>query len=259
MVIKGFKEGLRWVGWGDCKGKEEQIHGELVGRCSGTQSGRSTDTSTLKILVEWGCMDFLSVTKQWWKASAGEPCWAFYQCPLVYATALGPRRSHPLSSDASGCCGSVNVPLPRSGPLSHFTSSKWPLSWLWQGVGTQPDSVANMPGPADTHGADTTIMRGKGCLINYHGLPLPYRGGTKDRDKASHPGWWIRWLEISPNCLNLLNHVLTVGPPCWHPPPLSMMSLHPVRLKIVPTRETSSLPGLPKMCDQHPLSPCWTK
>lgn len=93
-LLKDLKSGFAaWVGWGDYKREEEQVHGELVWRnlqrCGGTQSGRNTDTSTLQILVEWGWMDFLSVTKQWCKASAGEPCWAFYQHPLVCATAQG--------------------------------------------------------------------------------------------------------------------------------------------------------------------------
>lgn len=135
-LLKDLKRGFAvWMGWGDCKGGQELVHGELVWRnlqkCSVTQSGRNTDTSTLQTLLEWGWMDgwmdFLSVTKQWWKASAGEPCWAFYHHPLVCATALGPRGSQPLSSDASGCWGSVNVQLAGSGHFSHLICSKWPL------------------------------------------------------------------------------------------------------------------------------------
>lgn len=169
-------------------------------------------------------MDFLFVTKQWRKASAGEPCWAFYQHPLVFARTLGPRGSQPLSSDASGCCESVNVQLAGSGHLSHFTCSKWPLSWVWQEVGAQPDSVAEVPGTAEMQQSWYNHNEGeKAALL----ITADYRGETKDRDKASHPGWQIRWLGISPNCLNPLNHVLTIGAPCWHPPPRNLCPWYP--------------------------------
>lgn len=85
---KDLKRGFAvWVERGHCKGEEEQVHGQLawrnLQRCGGTQSGRSTDTSTLQIPVVWAWTDSLSVTRQWWGAMLGI-------LPALCATALGP-------------------------------------------------------------------------------------------------------------------------------------------------------------------------
>lgn len=98
--------------------------------------------------------------------------------------------------------------------------------------------------------ADTTIMRGEGCLVNYCGSQRRNQG-----QRQSKPSGLVDQMVGSLPRLPSFKHRSPMLASTFQEP-LSMISLHPVRLKIGPTRETSRLPGLPKMCDQHPLSPC---
>lgn len=203
-----------WVGWGDCGGGKEQVGCEPVWRklqkCSGT---RVTEALMLPANSSgWMTYGFVICYEAMIESIGGGPVSACARCCTNTLWCVphlsSPEGGQNLTPDIDGWCGSLTA-----GQQDLVTSPASPLPVTSISLqcdkcgGPQPDFVA----PHKHSKAETMVMREKGCHITC-------AWGTKGRNKASHLGWQTRWLQISINCLNPFNHVLTVGALCWPPP-----------------------------------------